>query len=140
MGRAKHEAYRKAGGEVKPRDLAPGETLESVSSGMPERAISEEIVDARDAGMRPKGPTMQRPTPIKTEPCPNEIRKCTVGGITKPLEPGYVHPEERNNPEYRREQERRNLAAARPSWGLDPRVKIVNPSPNMGQSKVNVLW
>lgn len=143
MGRAKHSRQ----GAIQPRELAPRETLEPGPTPEGVAVIValapniEEFRQGLDGNLQPKVFPDQKPATAEPASRPDEIRQVSVESVMhKPLEAGYVHPEERSNPEYRREQEARNLAAARPSWGLDGQVKIVNPSPNMGQRKVNVVW
>lgn len=79
-------------------------------------------------------PPMTGPKPTEN---PNEIQRTNIEGH---FEKGFTHPEERSNPAYLKDLESRNLAAARPAWGVDAQAKIVNPSPNFGDRKVKVLW
>jgi hypothetical protein len=132
MGRAKHQAGKP------PAESAP--VALEVSSEAPAVAVAPEFAPGIDGALRPKGLTLQPGQVIETRAMPDEIRRGNIEFGHRPIEAGYVHPEERGNPEYLRDLEARNLAAARPSWGLDQQAKIVNPSPNMGQQRAQVLW
>lgn len=139
---------------VEEREIpAPAERpLAPVDVGVaPARSI-EAIIRERMANGRSTTSAAATESPTPREPSSAEVRASfrpfqalVLDAAAK--DGNYVPAEERGNPEYRenaererKEREAKNLAKSRRVFGVEPNVKVVFPSQNMGRQAVQHTW